>query len=231
MGAGLTAAAGQYARSALVVDGNALAVVAVVAWVNRWLWLVGMVLPAAIMLVLFPTGHALSQRWRALAWLEAVGLMLVAIASAFTPTALPNLPEVANPFGLESASPVLDAILALSPLMLVGGIAGGVASLVVRYRLWDIDLLINRTLAYGALTATVVGIYVLVLGYFGMVFQTRGDVASLLAAGIVAVIFQPLRLRLQRGVNHLLYGQRDEPYTVLRSEEHTSELQSLTNLV
>jgi signal transduction histidine kinase len=283
MGAGLTAAAGQYARYALAVDGNALAAVAVVAWVNRWLWLVGMVLPAAILLVLFPTGQALSQRWRVFAWLESVGIMLVAIASAFTPTALPNLPEVANPFGLESASLVLDAILALSPLILVGGIAGGVASLVVRYRrargderqalkwfayatalmvaavsvrpllelfgialsdtailvtrileaaamaclpvgaaiailryrLWDIDLLINRTLAYGALTATVVGIYVLVLGYFGMVFQTRGDVASLLAAGIVAVLFQPLRLRLQRGVNHLLYGQRDEPYTVL----------------
>ncbi|TME21462.1 MAG: GAF domain-containing protein, partial [Chloroflexi bacterium] len=67
----------------------------------------------------------------------------------------------------------------------------------------------------GALTATVVGIYVLVLGYFGMVFQTRGDAASLLAAGIVAVLFQPLRVRLQRGVNHLLYGQRDEPYAVL----------------
>ena len=60
------------------------------------LWLLGMVLPAAILLVLFPTGHALSQRWRALAWLEAVGILLVAVASAFTPTALPNLPELAN---------------------------------------------------------------------------------------------------------------------------------------
>ena len=89
----------------MALDANALAAAAVVAWVNRWLWLLGMVLPAAILLLLFPTGHALSQRWRVLAWLEAVGIVLVAIASAFTPTALPNLPEVANPFGWEGAGP------------------------------------------------------------------------------------------------------------------------------
>jgi len=98
----------------------------------------------------------------------------------------------------------------------------GAAIAILRYRLWDIDLLINRTLAYGALTATVVSIYVLVLGYFGMVFQTRGDVASLMAAGIVAVLFQPLRVRLQLGVNHLLYGQRDEPYAVLTGSDSDS---------
>jgi len=38
---------------------------------------------------------------------------------------------------------------------------------------------------------------------------------SLLAAGVVAVIFQPLRERLQRGVNHMIYGERDDPYNVL----------------
>src|SRR5205823_2064297 len=86
---------------------------------------------------------------------------------------------------------------------------------ILRYRLWDIDLLINRTLVYAALTATVIVIYAFVFCYFGVVLESRGDVASLVAAGIVAVLFQPLRLRLQRGVNHLLYGQRDEPYTVL----------------
>src|SRR5207244_6547729 len=40
-------------------------------------------------------------------------------------------------------------------------------------------------------------------------------VPSLLGTGLVAVLFQPLRERLQRGVNRLLYGQRDEPYAVL----------------
>ncbi len=38
---------------------------------------------------------------------------------------------------------------------------------------------------------------------------------SLAASAIVAVLFQPLRERVQRGVNRLMYGQRDEPYAVL----------------
>jgi signal transduction histidine kinase len=55
-----------------------------------------------------------------------------------------------------------------------------------------------------------------VVGTFGAFFQTGGNVAiSLLATGLVAVIFQPLRAWMQRGMNRLLYGQRDEPYTVL----------------
>lgn len=66
-------------------------------------------------------------------------------------------------------------------------------------------------------------IYVLVLGYFGVILESRGDVASLLAAGIVAVLFQPLRLRLQRGVNHLLYGQRDEPVHRTRAARAATE--------
>ena len=72
----------------------------------------------------------------------------------------------------------------------------------MRYRLYDIDLVINRTLVYGALTACVVGIYVVVVGYLGALFSTGGNVAiSLVATGVVAVLFQPLRERLQRAVN------------------------------
>ena len=87
---------------------------------------------------------------------------------------------------------------------------------VLRYRLYDIDLIINRTLVYGALSATVAGVYVLVVGYLGAVFRTEGNLAiSLLAAGVVAVLFAPLRARLQRAVNHLMYGERDDPYRVI----------------
>jgi signal transduction histidine kinase len=87
---------------------------------------------------------------------------------------------------------------------------------ILRYRLWEVDSLINRTLVYGALTASVVGIYILVVGYLGALFRTSGNVLiSLIATGLVAVLFQPLRGWLQRGVNRLLYGQRDEPYAVI----------------
>lgn len=93
-------------------------------------------------------------------------------------------------------------------------VAVGVA--VLRYRLYEIDLLIHRTLLYGALSLCVVGLYVLVVGYLGALFHTGDTLAvSLVAAGLVAVLFQPLRERLQRAVNRLLYGQREEPYAVL----------------
>jgi signal transduction histidine kinase len=87
---------------------------------------------------------------------------------------------------------------------------------VLRHHLFDVDLVINRTLVYGVLTVSVVGLYVLVVGGLGMFLQTRENFfVSLLAAGVVAVLFAPLRNRLQRGVNHLMHGERDDPYAVL----------------
>ena len=87
---------------------------------------------------------------------------------------------------------------------------------ILRSHLWDIDIIINRTLVYGLLTACIVGLYVFVVGYLGALFHTGGNLLiSLIAAGLVAVAFQPLRAFLQRGVNRLLYGLRDEPYVVL----------------
>lgn len=89
---------------------------------------------------------------------------------------------------------------------------------ILRYRLWDIDRLINRTLVYGSLTASVIGLYILAVGGLGALLQTQGNLfISILATGIVAVLFAPLRDRLQRGVNRLLYGERDDPYAVLSS--------------
>jgi signal transduction histidine kinase len=87
---------------------------------------------------------------------------------------------------------------------------------IVRYHLYDIDVVINRTLVYGALSACVVGIYVLTIVALGALFQAQGNIAiSLLATGLAAVLFQPLRMRLQRGVNRLMYGERDDPYAVI----------------
>ncbi|MBA4115489.1 MAG: GAF domain-containing sensor histidine kinase, partial [Rubrobacter sp.] len=100
--------------------------------------------------------------------------------------------------------------LLFTPIPLSIGIA------ILRYRLWDIDPIINRTLVYGALTVAIVAIYVLVVGYLGAIFRTGGNLAiSLLATGVVAVLFQPLRDRLQRSVNRLMYGERDDPYKVI----------------
>ena len=116
----------------------------------------------------------------------------------------------------ELAALMIGAALMYGALLLIP-LSIGIA--ILRYRLFDIDIVINRTLVYGALTVTVVGIYVLVVGYLSVLFRAAGGqvelAISVLATGLVALLFQPLRTRLQRGINRLMYGERDDPYAVL----------------
>jgi signal transduction histidine kinase len=87
---------------------------------------------------------------------------------------------------------------------------------VFRHRLWDIDLILSRTLVYGALTGLIIGLYVLIVGLLSALFHTQATpLSGLIATVIIAVLFQPLRDRLHRGVNRLLYGERDDPAGVL----------------
>jgi signal transduction histidine kinase len=87
---------------------------------------------------------------------------------------------------------------------------------ILRSRLWDIDVLINRTLVYALLTASTLGLYVLVVFGASALLRAQNDVFfSLLATALIAVLFQPLRQWLQHGVNRLMFGDRNEPYRVL----------------
>jgi two-component system, NarL family, sensor kinase len=108
-----------------------------------------------------------------------------------------------------------EAGIAIFSLTILGiAVAAGIA--ILRYRLYDIDLVINRTLVYGVLTLGVVFIYVLLVGGLGSLFQAQGSpLIALLATGLVAVLFQPSRERLQLGVDRLFYGQRDDPLEAL----------------
>ena len=148
--------------------------------------------------------HSRGAEQQQLKWfLYAVGLLVVGetVAPALVALLRPELAGNATAF-TEPVATCLPAIAA--------------AVAILRYRLYDIDVLIHRTLVYAALTASVVGLYVLVVGYLGAVFRTAGEpVVSLAATAVVAVLFQPLRERLQRGLSRLLYGRRDEPYAVL----------------
>jgi signal transduction histidine kinase len=132
----------------------------------------------------------------------------IAVNVMGTPLAL--VPAFAVP---HSLAPMVGVELSLL-LAIVPPFAFGVA--ILRFRLWDIDLVINRSLVYGVLTMSVVGLYVLVVVGLGTLVQAKGNILlSLLATGLIAVLFQPLRAHLQRGINRLLYGERDEPYAVL----------------
>ena len=97
---------------------------------------------------------------------------------------------------------------------------------VLRYRLYDINLVINRSLVYGALTAVVFGAYAGAVALFDRLARSTGLGASLITALLVAVLVQPLRERIQRGVNHLMYGLRDDPYAVVSRLSHHLEVSS-----
>jgi signal transduction histidine kinase len=85
-----------------------------------------------------------------------------------------------------------------------------------RFHLFNVELILQRTLVYGALTTCVVALYALVVGSVGaLVHSANNFLISLFATGLVAALFAPLKDRLQRGINRLLYGERDEPYEVL----------------
>lgn len=124
--------------------------------------------------------------------------------------------NLALPDVITGPRSVLDLLGGIVVILLFLLIPCSIGIALLHSRLWDIDILINRTLVYGALTASVVGLYILVVGYLGALFRTGGNLLiELLTTGLVAVLFQPLRIFLQRGVNRLMYGQRDEPYAVV----------------
>ncbi|HEX5689315.1 MAG TPA: histidine kinase, partial [Roseiflexaceae bacterium] len=87
---------------------------------------------------------------------------------------------------------------------------------ILRYRLWDIDIIISRALVYAIVTAFVISTYIFVVAYLGALFRIEGTlIPSLVATGLVAVLFQPLREHVQRSINRLMFGERDDPYALL----------------
>ncbi len=135
--------------------------------------------------------------------------LVISCQVAVLPLAL-LFPSVIQPGTLPSLASnlVIQLVMLISLVML--------AIAVLRYHLFDIDLLINRTLVYGSLAAVTIGIYFAVILLLNWVLSERSSaLAAFLAAGVVAFGFQPIRLAIQSAVNRLMFGQRDDPYAVL----------------
>ncbi len=87
---------------------------------------------------------------------------------------------------------------------------------ILRYRLFDIDLVINKAVLIGALAAFITLVYVaIVVGVGALVGSQANPVLSAAAAAVVALAFQPVRRRAQRVADRLVYGKRATPYEVL----------------
>ncbi|GAA3218360.1 sensor histidine kinase [Dactylosporangium siamense] len=100
----------------------------------------------------------------------------------------------------------------------LASVPAGIGVAVLRHRLFDIDLLISRTAVFVVLTGGVGGAYLVIVGYLGA--------SSVVAAVAAALVFGAARQRLQRRVNLLVYGERDDPYTVLtRLGERLAQVQ------
>ena len=252
-----------------------------------WIWLFGLLLIIPVLL-LFPSGHLPSRRWRPVLWTATGSLAAWVAGNTFASTIITaNGGGLRNPIGAPGAAGKAFQVLAILGALVAGacGLAA-VASLVVRYRranlverqqlkwlvyvsglivvavlgeivmaqvlgpgtvstnlqnatsiaavalvpvaigvavfryrLYDIDLVINKTLVYGFLAAFITGVYVaIVVGIGSLVAGHRTHPNLLLpitATAIVAVAFQPVRERVQHLANRLVYGRRATPYEVL----------------
>ncbi len=128
----------------------------------------------------------------------AIGILSVA---QLVDTSLPSWPAaLALAFGFGVAVPVAAAVA------------------IFKHRLYDIDIVISRTLVYGALALFITAVYVGIAVGIGALVGGGGKPnlgLSILATAIVAVGFQPVRERVQRVANRLVYGKRASPYEVL----------------
>jgi signal transduction histidine kinase len=91
----------------------------------------------------------------------------------------------------------------------------GVGIGILRPQLFDIEVVLSRTLSYGALTALVAGIYAAVLLGVGALLDNQ-SVAGFLGVAVVAVAIQPVQARLRRRIDRWVYGDRSDPYAALR---------------
>lgn len=97
---------------------------------------------------------------------------------------------------------------------------------IFRYKLWSADPIINRVLVYSAFVGIITLIYLVSIILIGMLFSTINFVVSIPVTILILLIFQPLRERIQRTVNQLMFGERDNPYAVIA--QLSAEVQAST---
>jgi signal transduction histidine kinase len=114
------------------------------------------------------------------------------------------------------AAPAAFDAGAAAALLSLAFLAAMMAVAILRHRLYGLDVHVNRALVLSGLTLVLGGAYVLAVVAASRLLGQDVDLGiALPATALVAVAFGPLRDRLQRSVNRLLHGQRDEPYAAI----------------
>jgi signal transduction histidine kinase len=117
-----------------------------------------------------------------------------------------------DPVGSDTFGKVIEYLAIASFL----GVPISIGLGVLKYRLYDIDVVINKAVVYAALAVFITVVYVAVVVGVGTAVGATGDpFLSAVAAAVVALAFQPARRASQRLANRVVYGRRATPYEVL----------------
>jgi signal transduction histidine kinase len=192
------------------LESNAIAPDVIPLWPARELTVVAMLLCASAPVVRYRRSESDERhqiKWFALAALPAVALLL--------PGLFINLPDGG-----------------FVPFVLVTGAVPVAAAIgIFKYRLYDIDVIIDKTLVYGGLATFITAVYVVVVVVVGA-FIGATEVLSLVATAIVAVAFQPVRLRVQAVARRIVYGDLATPYETLSTfAERLSQTYSIEDVL
>jgi hypothetical protein len=125
---------------------------------------------------------------------------------------------------IEQASPVLFRVL---DALIISGVPVAAGIAILRYRLYDIDRIIYRTIVYAALTAVLVALSVLVALYFGTIVLSqqvfvllsgpRSTLAVVASTLVIAALFNPLRHRTQSFLDRRFYRRKYDARKTLES--------------
>ncbi|MFG1708532.1 sensor histidine kinase [Nonomuraea sp. M3C6] len=170
---------------------NPLAVAGLPIWEPAPLFGIGMLLGSVVMVIRWL--RAKGRLRQVLRWLAVTNLAAILVTPAV----------VALPAG-EMISSVGSIVMLLV-----------ITAVVLANQIYGIDVVLNRTLVYALLTASVAGVYAAGVAILALLGQAVGGPWTVAAALGAAFSLSPARFRIQRLVNRFLYGERDEPYTVI----------------
>ena len=212
-------------RRAMWLAGAVMAGNAAVAFVSLGPWVetpydeifAGAMLPSVgyanlILLVLVPlsVGNLVARfrrssgverlQFRWLTW--AVTLLALSLVSGV----------VLFPLGIDTAASDVQGVISTVGL---AGIPISIGIAITRYRLYDLDVVISRTLVFVALVSFITLVYAGLVVGAGSLMGGSSLGWQIAATAFVAVVFEPVRDRVQRWVNRLVFGRRATPYEVL----------------
>jgi signal transduction histidine kinase len=197
-----------YVAYALVTEPGSLPAPEVVAALSSWLWVPAIGLMGVYLILLFPDGHLPSPRWRPVAWVSGVALVVASAAQILLPGPIDDtsVEGIQNPLGVSSLSGLVD-VAAIALFVLPVGLVLSAASLVVRFRRSrGVERLQVKWLATaGALVAVTYAV-----GIFATLSVPSGEpfpdwVMFLQDAGLVSFIVIPVAIGVAI-LKHRLYG-------------------------